>query len=225
MSIRLFSGLSLSELEAKKIIPQIDFQPPIRRGDIEKCISDKVQVCVIVDGVFLQEPAITPSEIMEGIRSGMKIYGSSSMGALRASELKNYGMIGHGRVFEEICKTNYFRDDFLGQGFDSTNRETFSFPYLDIKYSCESLQEDGFLSASDLKIILETMEKIHFSKRCIPELYQVIKQQNASNSQLLEKIKDLPNRLVSTKKSDAKSLLNLVLNDLRKIKEWNNFVA
>ncbi len=34
------------------------------------------------------------------MKKGVKVYGSSSMGALRASELDEFGMVGVGRIYE-----------------------------------------------------------------------------------------------------------------------------
>ena len=55
----------------------------------------------IIDGVFHKEPAVSHKEILEAIKKGVTVVGGASMGALRASELDDFGMIGVGRVYHD----------------------------------------------------------------------------------------------------------------------------
>jgi hypothetical protein len=58
------------------------------------------QAIGIIDGYFHRVPAVWHKEILWAMSEGIHVFGSASMGALRASELHRYGMIGVGRVFE-----------------------------------------------------------------------------------------------------------------------------
>jgi hypothetical protein len=44
--------------------------------------------------------AVGHREIISALKAGVCVVGGSSMGALRASELDSYGMIGVGRIYE-----------------------------------------------------------------------------------------------------------------------------
>ena len=45
------------------------------------------------------------------MRSGLSVYGSSSMGAKRAAELYAFVMLGHGTVDDQVRQGGTFRDD------------------------------------------------------------------------------------------------------------------
>ena len=74
--------------------------------------------------------AVSPTDVMDALRCGLRVYGASSMGALRAVELAPYGMIGHGSIYEHVLHTPYFRDDYLGQTFTEAPEGQQSEPYI-----------------------------------------------------------------------------------------------
>src|SRR5471032_2204112 len=91
-----FVGPSLAGLHLPELFPDhVDIRPPIRRGDME-ALPPAVTDVLIIDGVFHSTLAVSAREILGALRRGIRVYGSSSMGALRAAELHTYGMIGVG---------------------------------------------------------------------------------------------------------------------------------
>ncbi|NJS14751.1 MAG: hypothetical protein HC788_09295 [Sphingopyxis sp.] len=51
-------------------------------AELADCDAEAVSHMVgIIDGVFQQARAVSPSELMDALRSGMRVYGSSSVGA------------------------------------------------------------------------------------------------------------------------------------------------
>jgi len=48
----------------------------------------------IIDGVLLSDAAVGHREILNLLRRGIRVFGSGSMGALRAAELSTLGMEG-----------------------------------------------------------------------------------------------------------------------------------
>ena len=55
---------------------------------------------VIVDGIFQQVIAVGHAEIREALEKGIDILGMSSMGAIRAYEMRDLGMKGYGKVYD-----------------------------------------------------------------------------------------------------------------------------
>ena len=98
----VFLGPSLPRSEADRILAS-DLRPPVKRGDLP-ALDDEVDVIGIIDGVFMGEAAVGHREIIDKLKSGVKVYGSSSMGALRAAELQDFGMIGVGTIFDQYSK-------------------------------------------------------------------------------------------------------------------------
>jgi hypothetical protein len=64
-----------------------------------------------VDGYFERVPAVWHKEVLWAISQGIRVYGSASMGALRAAELSAFGMIGIGKIFEWYRDGVIERDD------------------------------------------------------------------------------------------------------------------
>lgn len=69
-------------------------------GDVYALMKRKPKIIAIIDGLFERTPAVWHKEILYAISQGVRVLGSSSMGALRAAELCEFGMEGVGQVFE-----------------------------------------------------------------------------------------------------------------------------
>ena len=108
--IAVFSGPSL-ERSLVEHIPGFIWKPPAAQGDVLKTLKiDKPDVIAIIDGYFDGVPSIWHKEILFALSNGVKVYGSSSMGALRAAETDTYGMIGVGLIYQQY-RDNVLEDD------------------------------------------------------------------------------------------------------------------
>jgi hypothetical protein len=96
----VFLGPSLPIGEARGILDS-RYLPPARRGDIVRAVrAHRPEVIALVDGYFEQVPSVWHKEILWALDSGIRVCGAASMGALRAAELAQFGMIGAGRIFD-----------------------------------------------------------------------------------------------------------------------------
>ena len=106
--IIIYTGLSLSFDEAREILDttedvEVIYKRPIKRGDLNHDIKENPDIIGIIDGVFHQSSAVGHREILNVIKKGIEVYGASSMGALRASELDSLGMHGIGYVYNQYA--------------------------------------------------------------------------------------------------------------------------
>src|SRR5271168_1210546 len=81
--------------------------PPVAQGDLYRAARRRPRAIGIIDGYFSGAPSVWHKEILWAISQGIPVFGSASMGALRAAELHAFGMRGVGRIFEA------FRDGAL----------------------------------------------------------------------------------------------------------------
>ena len=81
--------------------------PPVSQGDVYRAAKSRPRAIGIIDGYFSGAPSVWHKEILWAISEGVPVFGSASMGALRAAELHSFGMRGVGRIFES------FRDGAL----------------------------------------------------------------------------------------------------------------
>ena len=87
MNTCVFLGPSLSRKEAVDILPDAEYLPPAAQGDVYRATCRNPQAILIVDGFFDCVPAVWHKEILWAMQDGVHVYGTASMGALRAAEL------------------------------------------------------------------------------------------------------------------------------------------
>ena len=139
VKILIYTGLSLPFSEAKEILDSHDdievvYKRPIKRGDLSHDIKENPDIIAIIDGVFHQNSAVGHREILSVMKKGVKVYGSSSMGALRASELDVLGMEGIGYCYNEYASGNVTSDDDVAVMLDSETLEALSVPLISMNY-------------------------------------------------------------------------------------------
>ncbi|GGM88711.1 TfuA-like protein [Streptomyces fuscichromogenes] len=100
MTAFVFVGPTLAE-EDRPRDWDVVYLPPVEQGHIHALVQDKPTAIGIIDGRFHDVPAVWHKEILGALHAGIPVYGSASMGALRAAELAPFGMRGIGRVFEQ----------------------------------------------------------------------------------------------------------------------------
>ena len=104
----LFAGPSIAGL----VIPSgIDLRPPAVCGDLSALLPDPPPAVGVVDGFFGLAPTVWHSEILELLARGVRIFGASSLGALRAAELAEAGMEGVGAIYAGYRAGVIERDD------------------------------------------------------------------------------------------------------------------
>ena len=223
MKIKVYSGLTLSSDEVHRLLPGSICALPIRRSDILKDISDGVHVVAIIDGVFQQNLAVSPSEIMDAIRAGLRVYGSSSMGALRSAELSDFGMIGFGKIFELIRSAPFFRDDHLGQVFSESEGSIFALsqPFVDFFFNLQRLKKKGMIrSRRDFDFLAESYSELHYSERNFASLREVLIASGRKG--LLDIAKVATSSKGSQKRADALGMIRRMRSELSDIRRFNS---
>ena len=99
--IAVFAGPSLHYEDRLKYVQQCDIYPPATSGDLLSLIPRGYKAIVLLDGFYNSVPSPWHKEILFALALGRTVIGGSSLGALRASELSDFGMIGIGSVFSQ----------------------------------------------------------------------------------------------------------------------------
>jgi hypothetical protein len=97
--IVVFTGPSLAHDWVRRALPDAELLPPAARGDLYAARRRGAAVILLIDGVFTHRLAVSPREIVDVLGDGATVYGSSSMGAIRAAECWPAGMRGIGFAF------------------------------------------------------------------------------------------------------------------------------
>src|SRR6202161_4453577 len=85
--------------------------PPVAQGDLYRAARLRPRAIGVIDGFFSGAPSVWHKEILWAISRGVPVFGSASMGALRAAELHAFGMRGVGRIFEAFRDGELEDDD------------------------------------------------------------------------------------------------------------------
>ncbi|AVR27625.1 hypothetical protein A8H32_21615 [Burkholderia thailandensis] len=159
----VFVGPSLSHDDARGIL-DAEYRPPIRRGDLDG--FGQGIIVAIIDGVFDQQLAVTPSELRAALARGARIFGASSMGALRAVEVP--GVVGVGRIYEMFRDGVVDRDDEVAVTFDAQSLTALCQPLVNIRHALERLAATGTLARPLAKRILRTAQLMPYFDRTYP---------------------------------------------------------
>lgn len=172
MTTVAFLGPSLPPDDARDLSDAI-LLPPARRGDVIKAVANHdPETILIIDGFFEQVPSVWHKEILWALEQGRTVAGAASMGALRAAELAQFGMIGVGRIFEAYATgrfepfTEPFEDDDevavlhgpAETGYAATEA------MVDVRATLVAARDAGVISTDDM-VSVAGMAKAQFYKR------------------------------------------------------------
>jgi hypothetical protein len=161
----VYLGPSLRLEEAREIL-DAEFLPPVKRGDVDKLLREGAPDAIgIVDGQFFQNFSISPKELLKAIEAGVRIFGSSSMGVLRAVELERYGMIGVGQIFRLFANGELDADDEVAMIYDDSNLKPISDPLVNIRVALHAAAENGIISGDTRDLMIQEAKRIYFPER------------------------------------------------------------
>jgi len=111
--VTLFVGPSAFGVPPQSLAAgDVRIKPPVRRGDVDRLVDVSAPgVVVVCDGVFQCEPAVSHAELCRALDAGWQVWGVSSIGAIRAFELRGEGMCGFGYVRSMFDRHPDFADD------------------------------------------------------------------------------------------------------------------
>lgn len=176
----LFAGPTLER--ARQIgTPHLDavrVMPPVTRGDLRRMLPAKPGVVAIVDGYFhVDRLSVGHAELRDALQRGWKIWGLSSMGAIRAAEMSTFGMRGFGRVFARYRDDRTFRDDEVAllHEPDPPWREI-SEPLVHLRTGLDALVDAGVLPTSSKELIVERLMGLWFGDRTLSRTCEIVRE-------------------------------------------------
>lgn len=210
MSIVIYTGLSLSFEDAKKIL-DAEYLPPVKRGDIHDLLEkrDDIETIGIIDGVFHQSPAVAHKEILEALNRGITVVGGASMGALRACELYPYGMIGVGNIFEDYKNGTIESDDDVAVSLNPETYEQMSESWINMKYNFEFAVEENVITKKECDELLDISKDTYYPKRSFK---YVIKKSSLDDDKKTDLISFIKSKEFDIKNQDAKKVIEYIKN-------------
>lgn len=210
MSVVVFCGPTISAAEIREQIDAICL-PPAKHGDILRAIemSPKPRVIAIVDGSFRTVPAVRHKEILWALHQGVHVFGAASMGALRAAELCEFGMVGIGSIFADYHSGLIEDDDEVAveHGPAELGFLPLSEAMVDIRATLEAAFRSGIIDRATKDHLINQAKQLFYADRAWPGLITLARASGCDVVELNALEAWLPTGRINLKRKDALEML------------------
>jgi hypothetical protein len=184
-------------------------RPPVSQGDVYRAARNRPRAIGIIDGYFSGAPSVWHKEILWAISEGVPVFGSASMGALRAAELHSFGMRGIGRIFEAFRDGVLEDDDEVAvlHGPAEIGYLAASEPMVNIRETLALAQMKGVLEPGSRRSLENLAKSVFFGERNWPELLAAAASKGIAEAELVALQDWLPEGRVDRKRLDAIEML------------------
>ena len=211
MSVVVFIGPTIQPGEVQAQLPGARCLPPVQQGDVYRVVRQGATSIGIIDGFFSGAPSVWHKEVLWALAKGTHVFGSASMGALRAAELHSFGMRGVGRIFE------WFRDGALEDddevaiihGPAELAYLPLSEPMVNIRATLECAGRASVISPSSLLTLSMGAKALFFPERNWPNILAAARK-HVEASELAAFEAWLPLGRIDQKLEDARSMLRVM---------------
>ena len=186
--------------------------PPVRQGDVYRVAQQNPPAIGIIDGYFEGVPSVWHKEILWAIEQEIPVFGSASMGALRAAELADFGMIGVGRIFEDYYNGVLQDDDEVAVLHSPAELgfQPLSEPMVSIRATVAQAQASGLLPPETAAEILHAAKAMQYRQRMWAEIIPFVKDLPG-----VAEFNDwLPAGRIDAKAEDARAMLTRMADHL-----------
>lgn len=210
-SVYIFAGPTISAVEARRELEAI-YLPPASAGDVYRVTLRRPSAIGIIDGYFQSKPAVWHKEILWAMSQGVHVFGSASMGALRAAELAAFGMEGVGVIFESYMDGRLEDDDevAIAHGPAETGYRALSEAMIDMRETLQKANRVGIISIELLRALERIGKELPYPDRNYSALLRSALERGSNESELGQLRKWLFNGKVSQKREDALAMLRLI---------------
>lgn len=216
MKLYIFTGPTLSAADAAAEIDAC-FLPPVAQGDLYRVAVLRPRAIGIIDGYFERMPAVWHKEILWALSQGIPVYGSASMGALRACELASFGMVGVGAIFEAYRDGLLADDDEVAvahasaaDGYRSTSE-----PMVNIRATLARARLNGVIGDVTRSTLERIAKELFYPERVYSALIREGANQGLPAGELAALQSWLPAGRVNQKREDALAMLRAMRADLQ----------
>lgn len=184
--------------------------PPAQRGDIESLVetAPRAGVILLCDGVFQAAPAVSHAELCSALDAGWQVWGVSSMGAIRAHEMRFEGMQGYGWVHAQFSVHSDFKDDEMALlHFPGPPYFQVSEALVNIRYALACRATDLGVSSTSCKALIDALRELWFGDRTEDRVRELmVKAAGMTSAQVEVLLQWLPSNRIKNK--DLAGLLN-----------------
>ena len=207
----VFTGPTLSSAEARAELNAV-YMPPAAQGDVCWAALKRPRAIGIIDGYFECVPSVWHKEILWALAQGIHVYGSASMGALRAAELAPFGMEGVGEIFEDYRDGVLEDDDEVAvmHGPAETGFRPLSEAMVNIRRTLAAAELAGVLCSGVRSTIERIAKDLFYADRLYPLILRRAAVEGLPTLELNALQGWLPQGQVNQKRQDALAMLRVM---------------
>ena len=162
----VYLGPSAPAEDIRAALPEAVIRPPLRRGDLYRDRMLRFSAFLVIDGVFSQEDAVPPREVVDVLRDGALVLGAASMGALRATDCAPAGAIGTGLVYRLFSAGVLSSEDEVAVMFDpDAPFPALSESLVNMRVALRRAVRAGALDRDRAAALAAAGRGLHFSRR------------------------------------------------------------
>jgi hypothetical protein len=208
MTVYVFTGPTISAAEARRALDAV-YLPPVAQGDVYRIALLRPRAIGIIDGYFECVPAVWHKEILWALTRGIHIYGSASMGALRAAELAPFGMRGVGDIYRAYRDGLLEDDDEVAvtHGPEDADFRTLSEAMVNIRRTLASAEADAVVGANTRAALERIAKDLFFPDRSYPLMLRLGAAHGLPERELDALRRWLPQGRINQKREDALAML------------------
>jgi hypothetical protein len=216
MTMYVFCGPTIAATEAKKHL-DAELLGPAAQGDLYRVSLERPHAIGLIDGYFDSVPSVWHKEILWAIHRGIHVFGSASMGALRAAELAPFGMVGVGTVYERIASGELEDDDevAVSHGASDTGYRAGSEAMVNIRATLESATRNAIVTPETADALTRIAKHTFYAERSWPALFAEAAGQGLPDAELRALRDWLPSNAVNQKRLDAIAMLERMAEHAR----------
>jgi hypothetical protein len=211
LSVCVFTGPTISASEASRELEAI-YLPPAAEGDVYRVSLQRPQAIGIIDGYFQSVPTVRHKEILWAMSHGIHVFGSASIGALRAAELAAFGMEGVGIVFE-LYRDRVLEDDdevAIAHGPAEVGFQAASEAMVNIRQTLKKAELLSVVSKKFRAAVEKEGKKLFYPDRNYPSLLSCASEIGLPKAELSRFHQWWPRNRVNQKRDDAIAMLRLM---------------
>ena len=183
--------------------------PPVAQGDVYRVAQKRPRAIGLIDGYFEGVPSVLHKEILWAMSQGVHVFGSASMGALRAAELHAFGMCGVGQIFQAYLDGTLEDDDEVAvlHGPAEAGYVTLSEPMVNIRASLAQAVTEGVIAATTGDALEYGAKSLFYQDRTWDALLADATETTVPATELEALRNWLPAGRIDLKASDARAML------------------
>jgi hypothetical protein len=164
-----FVGPSISRTEVERLCPGLDVRPPVRRDDLYREREKGAWGFLVIDGVFMQEDAVSPREVADVLADGALVVGAASMGALRAADCWPAGARGVGLIYRLYRRGILASDEEVAVAVSADGTDAaVSLPLVNVRYALSRAVRRRLIDRARAREIVDAATRIYYPERTWP---------------------------------------------------------